>query len=101
MYEFGYGINDAFWRVIWAIDEETIWAENFSEESFEKVKLGMTSDEVLSVMGKPLNDIEKCEGGCFWTYTGHARGNADFDQRWIVFDANNKVSEIRKSFFID
>ena len=40
MYTYGYGLNDAFWRVVWAIDEGTVWADGFSEENFSKVTLG-------------------------------------------------------------
>ena len=97
MIEYGYGVNDAFWRFVWAIDEETIWAESFSEKKFLQVKVGMEKSGVESLLGNPLND----KSDKFWCYTWNARGNADFDQRWIVFDTSNKVSEIRKSFFID
>jgi len=101
MYEYGYGLNDAFWRVVWAIDEGTIWAPNFSEENFDKIKLGMKDKEVLALMGKPLNLEEKCFDDCFWLYTKQDSGTSDFDQRWIVFNGERRVREIRKSFFID
>lgn len=98
MIEFGYGVYDAFWRVVWAIDEGTVWAEGFSEESFLEIKKGMSKIEVEQIMGKPLNTTSEE----FWFYaTQDQYGTSDFDQRWIVFDTNNKVTEIRKSFFID
>jgi SmpA / OmlA family len=102
MYKYGYGVNDAFWRIAWAIDEGTIWAPNFSEENFDKLKIGMTDKEVLLLMGKPLNALEEtCVNSCFWFYTKQDSGTSDFDQRWVVFNRDKRVSEIRKSFFID
>lgn len=101
MYDYGYGINDAFWRVIWAIDEGTIWAPGFSEEKFNRIKLGMNSNDVLNLLGRPLRGIEGCEKSCFWIYTMQDSPTSDFDQRWVIFDHNNKVTEIRKSFYID
>ena len=77
------------------------WAPNFSEENFSKVKIGISSDEVLALMGKPLYTSENCVDGCFWHYTKQDSGTSDYDQRWVIFDSGYKVVEIRKSFFID
>ena len=101
MHKYGYGVNDAFWRVVWAIDEGTIWAENFSEEKFKKVKVGMTMEQVVSLLGQPLNSSERCENGCSWSYTKQDSGSSDYDQRRIFFDKNRLVIEVRKTFFID
>ena len=100
IYSYGYGLSDAFWRVVWILDEDTVWVENFKEKKFDKITVGMSTQDVISLLGKPLNEVKECKEDCFWYYTWHARGNADFDQRWIVFN-NNLVSEVRKSFFID
>lgn len=101
MSTFGYGFNDAIWRVIWSIDEGTIWAQNFSEENFEKIRLGMTDHDVLELMGPPLYSDDKCVDTCFWYYTKQDAGTSDFDQRWLVFNKDKRVVEVRKSFFID
>jgi len=101
MYQYGYGINDAFWRVVWSIDEGTIWAKGFTEENFNKVRVGMPKKQVLSLLGKPLNDISQPDNSRFWYYTHHDSGTSDFDQRWVVFNSDNRVEEVRKSFYID
>ena len=61
----------------------------------------MHKDRVLKLVGMPLHDIDTCEKVCIWAYTRQDSGTSDFDQRWLVFDSNDRVSEIRKSFFID
>ncbi|MGB0454062.1 MAG: hypothetical protein ACPGJV_10145 [Bacteriovoracaceae bacterium] len=101
MYTFGYGINDAFWRVVWAIDEGTIWAESFNEENFSKIKLGMEDEVVLKLIGRPLElvkDYDAVEET--WIYTKQDSGTSDYDQRVIIF-RKNKVFKIIKSFYID
>ena len=100
MYDYGYNFNDGFWRVIWAIDEGTIWSPDFDEKKFDLIKIGMSSKEVLELLGNPLDYDENCVSSCFWCYTKQDSGTSDFDQRCLVLD-KNKVVEIRKSFFID
>ena len=61
----------------------------------------MSKEEVLVTVGKPLHDIFNCKINCIWAYTKQDSGTSDFDQRWVVFDSNNRVKEIRKGFYID
>lgn len=97
---FRYGPNDAFWRTLMSPFEGTVWSAQFSESGFGKVELGMDGSEVTKLVGQPLRkDCDAQE--CFWVYTWHDSGTADFDQRWVVFNRSDEVTEIRKSFFID
>ena len=97
---FQYGAEDAFWRTLMSPFEGTVWTPQFSESAFAKIEVGMAASEVVGLVGKPLR--RDCGTmGCFWIYTWHDSDTADFDQRWVVFDVAERVSEIRKSFFID
>jgi hypothetical protein len=96
---FQYGLSDAFWRTIMTPFEGTVWASEFKESEFSKVQIGMLETEVMRLLGSPLR--KDCNEKCFWIYTWQVTGTADFDQRWVIFDLNQKVVEIRKSFFID
>lgn len=99
-FRFHYRVEDAFWRTLMAPFEGTVWSAHFSEAAFSKVEVGMASALVNELLGEPLR--KECdEKECFWIYTWHDSGTADFDQRWIVFNGAEKVIEIRKSFFID
>lgn len=81
--------------------EGTIWSQNYSELAFDKVKLGMSSEEVKELLGNPVRKSFNCNDICFWNYTRQETQTADFDQRSVVFNRSGKVIEIRKSFFID
>lgn len=98
---FGYNLNDGFWRTLMFPFEGTVWASGFSEANFNKIKLGMSVTQVQEILGEPLRKDDECRELCFWLYSGHDTGTADFDQRWVVFNNADLVIEIRKSFFID
>ncbi|MGB0454072.1 MAG: outer membrane protein assembly factor BamE domain-containing protein [Bacteriovoracaceae bacterium] len=101
MYRFGYGFEDGFFRTLLAPMEGTVWADGFSEEAFDKISIGMTAEQVFSILGEPLEKDSDCHKLCFWTYSWQDTQTADFDQRWVVFNSQNQVIEKRKSFFID
>jgi hypothetical protein len=97
---FQYGIEDAFWRTFMTPFEGTVWAPQFEESRFSKIKVGMSAPEVLKLLGHPLR--KDCGNeDCFWIYTWHDTGTTDFDQRWVIFSLVGRVIEVRKSFFID
>lgn len=99
-YRFGYGWNDAFWRTLVAPVEGTIWAPQFDESKFSKVRIGMTAPDVERLVGEPLS--KDCgEKYCFWLYTTLETGLPGYDQRWLIFNLKERVIEIRKSFYLD
>lgn len=98
---FYYVWEDAFFRTLLAPFENTVWAPGFSVKNFEKARLGMDTAEISRLLGEPLRKDCGEDGGCFWLYSWQASGTDDFDQRWVIFNDEEKVSELRKSFFID
>jgi hypothetical protein len=98
---FHYGWRDAFFRTVLAGFEATRWAPEFSLDAFEQAKLQMDQSEISQLLGEPLRKDCDAHGECIWIYSWQISGTDDFDQRWIVFNPKRKVSEVRKSFFID
>lgn len=95
-----YDLNNAFWRTALAVLEDTMWASGYFEEGFSSIKNGMTMVEVQQILGSPLR---ACEGfpPCNWWYSRQKTGVDSYDRRWIGFDANGRVTEIRREFFVD
>ena len=100
-YRFDYGPKDAFFRTLLFPFEGTVWSDNFSEKAFSKVEIKMDMKSVVNLLGDPVAKSQNCIERCFWYYTWHDTGTADFDQRWVIFGTDQKVVEIKKSFFID
>ena len=99
-YRFGYGLNDAFWRTLVAPVEGTIWAPQFDESKFSKIRIGMNAPEVVKLIGEPFR--KNCDKeDCFWIYTKLETGLPGYDQRWLIFDLAERVIEVRKSFELD
>lgn len=96
---FHYGISDAIARTLLVVLEDTRWAGDFSEEKFSKVSSGMTKNEVITLLGKPLR--ETCTSGCEWVYSWQAEPTASFDWRSVHFDEFGRVDSKRREFFID
>lgn len=99
MHLYRYGLNDAFFRTLFSPLEFTIWKEGFSEENFSKIQLGMTEDQVLSLVGEPI--FSYCVETCEWLYTRQETDVDSFDRRAVAFDQNKRVEMIRKEFWVD
>ncbi len=101
---FRYDWVDAAKRTLLAPLTGTLWADGFSEAKFAKVKLGMSLAEVKALLGAPLREWCGPKGineGCTWLYSWQDTPTADYDRRWVSFDALGRVEEIRHDFYID
>ena len=97
---FLYDWGNAFWRTLMTPFTGTNWAEGFSEDRFSMIRLGMSQEQVTSILGRPLD--QGCgKTSCSWIYSYQDTGTADFDRRWILFDYDGKVDEIKNDFYID
>lgn len=97
---YNYDWGNAFWRTLMTPVTKTIWAKDYSEAAFAKVKHGMSSFQVLALVGDPLQ--KKCDqDGCGWRYSDQVTSTADSDRRWVRFDAKDRVVEIWHEFHID
>ncbi len=69
---------------------DTRFAPNFTPEKFEKIKVGMTSDEVVEILGEPYTNSSENR----WQYTGDGKHLKE-DFAWyncsIEFDGNQNV----------
>lgn len=101
---FRYEWSDATKRTLMAPFAGTLWADGFSEEKFAKVTLGMPMSEVERLLGRPLKEWcgpEDDKTGCTWLYSWQDTPTADYDRRWVSFNASGRVDELRHDFFID
>jgi outer membrane protein assembly factor BamE (lipoprotein component of BamABCDE complex) len=97
---FRYDLNDAFLRTVFFIFEDTRWAKEYTEEGFDRLTIGMSADEVVQIIGKPLR--KTCaDDGCDWVYTWQQASTLDFDRRALVFDENMLLKQKIRFYFID
>src|SRR6185369_478264 len=75
-----YTPTDSFYCVIFGWETDTSWAKDYGEKKFEKVRIGMTRDEVRKIMGDPVWSPNLDYWGYTWSPT-----STHYHQRGFVF----------------
>ncbi len=84
---FGYAHSESYCFFYPAID--TQYASGFSEETFAKIKVGMTEAEVRQILGAPLEIV----GGSRWFFTEDGKCTWG-DWAWLVRAVNFKEGRV-------
>jgi hypothetical protein len=80
----------------------TRYASGFSEARFDLVVAGMTTSQVESILGMPLEKVPlypDAEHGENWIYSESPLG-LNYEQRWVIFQ-NGKVATTIKHYWIE
>ncbi|MGK5090455.1 outer membrane protein assembly factor BamE [Deltaproteobacteria bacterium TL4] len=99
MVQYHYDVGSALTRTLLYFLEDTRWSPGFSEEVFAKIHVGMTEQEVLSLLGEPLR--RNCLTICEWAYAWQKTGNDSFDRRSIILNQIGVVERVRHEFYVD
>ena len=87
-------------RTIFFIFEDTRWANDYTEEGFDRLTIGMTMDEVAQILGEPLR--KTCsDNTCECVYTWQQASTLDFDRRSLSFDESKRLQKKIRRYFID
>lgn len=82
-----------------AFKEDTIYAEGYKDSLFRNIDIGMNFDEVLSILGPPLEKIVSKDNRIVWTYS-MSPGAKSYRVRTITFQ-NSRVTELSHYFYLD
>jgi hypothetical protein len=88
------------------IFNDTVYADGYSEKKYEKIQLGITTQEVFRLIGRPLYELDLTqEGGtngpdhaCYWTKS--KSGDGDYFFRSVFFQ-DGKVSKKLSYYYVD
>lgn len=90
---------DGLWGLVNIIFEDTRYAEGYSASRFKRVKVGMTSQQVLYLLGEPLGKYP-VEGGLEgWRYS-ESPSDSDYRVRVILF-SSGRVVKIIAEYYVD
>lgn len=96
-----YSIEDSLIFLIFLMEDTTIYSPFYSEQAFKLIKKNMTEEEVIKVVGQPLQkQILENNKGELWRYT-QGKLDRNFWLRCVKFDSNKKVSQIIKEYWAD
>lgn len=100
------GVHLAFVRLMLVSDpffgHGTIYSQQYSEERFRTIQVGMTTAEVEAVMGPPLRKESASipADDEMWHYSDQFNGTANFWRRWLLFQ-KGKVLVVIDDFWED
>jgi outer membrane protein assembly factor BamE (lipoprotein component of BamABCDE complex) len=82
--------------------EATAYANGYREQGFRSIKVGMTSAQVISIMGPPLGRGPWGDLPEVWFYTQNKTLTDNFWRRWVVVDTTqDRVAEIIDDFWVE
>jgi outer membrane protein assembly factor BamE (lipoprotein component of BamABCDE complex) len=82
-------VAGTFFSIVWSQRSQTRYASGFSERAFASLPDGTSSEEVLRLLGPPLQRKEISNGTTVWYYSQGLSKN--FDHRALVFDSGGRV----------
>lgn len=85
--------RDVLEHIDWCFEDYTVYASSYTEEKFNNVELGMTQEQVLSLIGEPLKKLDDT-----WFYTLSGKSDRNYFSRIVKFDHNEKVMGVRKFY---
>jgi hypothetical protein len=100
----GLGLGTARWWVCYHF--ETVYAPGYSEGQFRRVRVGMTPNEVESIVGRPSrkdSTSQRCSPSENWIYSEpppHGTIGDNYWTRWVLFD-DGKVAAIVDDYYED
>ena len=72
-----------------------------NSEKIKKIKVGMNSEKVISILGMPFKSEKKISSeGVMYTYTNPVKYSLNYPMLWIHFDKELKVREVYAKRYI-
>lgn len=78
--------------------DSTVYAPNYKEDAFRKLSLGMSKQDVIRVLGPPL-EKDTCDGLERWRYSGSS-SDSHYRVRQLIFK-NGHVVERTAFYLVD
>ena len=79
-------------------EEDTVWADGYTDEAWRSVRIDMKRDEVYALLGLPLvKDIDGGNAHECWT---RSPADTDFFQRSLQFKGDTVICKWNRFFFL-
>lgn len=101
-FRYGYSFSDGLECIFTTGQHETQFSAGYSDRAFAQVLPGMTTNEVLHILGEPLNGSSwsKWSEGQ-WEYSMPASSSGHYHLRTIQFTKEGLVLKANKLFYFD
>jgi hypothetical protein len=78
----------------------TVFAARYDEGKFQAIRPGLTSGQVISVLGPPLEKEPRPEGQEKWAYSKQYTYTSNYERRWIFFK-DGLVQDVVSDYWVD
>ena len=82
------------------LGEDTVYADGYSAERWDRVAVGMTRSEVRTLLGEPLRSFGSDSGSISWERWTYSPGDTHYRIR-VVSYRDDRVLEKHGSFYYD
>ncbi len=102
-----YGISDwAMWIQSVGDHADTRFATGFTEKRFGEIRTGMTTKEVLRLLGEPLRRMDwdlwdPSHLGEMWNYSLPRTSVWNYHSRAVIFNPTGRVELVDRSYYCD
>ena len=99
----GYGFKDTLACVFTIGRNATRYGAGYSENAFAQIRVGMTQEELLDLLGQPLERVTypSSWSQMDWKYSQAASRSGHFHLRTVRFTPDGKVSHVFKLLHFD
>ncbi|HWN94204.1 MAG TPA: hypothetical protein VNT99_04165 [Methylomirabilota bacterium] len=98
---YGYDVSDSINCLVTTGQHSTQYAVGYGDAAFANVRLGMTREKVLQLLGEPLKRYEVYWPDYGWSYAQPASSSGHYHLRDIRFSQDGKVTDVFKVFYFD
>jgi hypothetical protein len=86
--------RDIFDHIDFFFEDHTKYAFSYSEENFNKIKVGTSQEQVIELLGEPLKKLDN-----HWFYPqSFLQSDQCYWSRGVVFDSDKKVKSVFKFY---
>jgi hypothetical protein len=79
--------------------QDTQYSFRYSDAAFRRISVGMTPDDVIKLLGRPLIDEHHDDGTEAWAFT-RSPSDASYHVRSILFE-HGRVKSVHHEFYVD
>ncbi len=98
------GLDGLFLRLLF-FERNTVFAQGYSDKAFKKIKIGMSSSEVISLVGSPLRQLQwyaaNPEGEIDRFFMGVRFVEGVVQNFWLKNEKLNALTEFAPDFSLD
>lgn len=98
---YGYSLSDSYLTLLTTGQNATRYGPGYSDRQLAGVRIGMSREEVLTILGEPLERYSYMESNQCWRFSLPASPSGHYHNRSVSFSQDGRVIDVFKGFYFD